>query len=143
MFSPLSPPQADAVLLVCTVLSFAIFPWRFLAFLMFPLCNPQANAVRFTCTKVFFSSILPHMNLTPWPMQARFRIQLPLQLLGLALSLALPSKLCSACFASMPDAYCLARQHALQFLVGFLVPCAIVYLVELRFRVQFLHRKAC
>lgn len=32
---------------------------------------------------------------------------------------------------------------SVQFLVGFLVPCAFVYLVEMRFRRQFLTRKAC
>jgi hypothetical protein len=76
-------------------------------------------------------------------LQAIFKIQAPLQLLGLAMSLALPAKLCHACHASQPLAACLARQHGLQFLVGFLIPAALVWAVERRFRRQFLHRKTC
>ena len=71
-------------------------------------------------------------------MQVPLRIHVPLQLLNVALSAGLPLDACSACYAAAPRAPCIARMHALQLLVGFLVPTAIIYLVEMRFRTIFL-----
>ena len=65
------------------------------------------------------------------------QIQAPVQALNLLLSAGLPADTCAACYATSSQLPCMLRMHALQLLVGFLVPTAITYLVELRFRVIY------
>ena len=72
-------------------------------------------------------------------MQVRVRIHVPLQLLMLALSWRLPGLLCPLCFAAEAQWRCLLRMHALQVLVGFVAPTALIYKLEQRMRSTFLH----
>lgn len=74
--------------------------------------------------------------------QARVSIQAPIQAFQLALSLGLPGKVCRACYAGRSPAACLANLHVQQVVLGFCVPIAIVYCVELRFRATFLSKSA-
>ncbi len=74
-------------------------------------------------------------------MQARLRIQAPLQALQLALALALPSKVCQVCYGGRSPAVCLANLHTQQAIVGLLAPLAIVYLAERQFRATFLNNQ--
>ncbi len=71
-------------------------------------------------------------------MQARLRIQAPVQALQLVLALALPSKVCQVCYGGRSPAVCLANLHTQQVIVGLVAPLAIVYLAERRFRATFL-----
>ena len=68
------------------------------------------------------------------PRQVRFRLQVPVQLACLALSLALPVAVCGAC---TPGLRCLARLYAAQLLLGGVLPAAIVHFSERRFRRNF------
>ena len=71
----------------------------------------------------------------------RVSIHAPLQCLLLALSWRLPQLLCPLCFAAEAQWRCLLRMHALQLLVGFLVPTALMYIVEQRMRSTFLRSR--
>ena len=74
-------------------------------------------------------------------LQVRVSIHVPLQCLLLALSWRLPRLLCPLCFGAEAQWRCLLRMHALQLLVGFLVPTALMYIVEQRMRSTFLRSR--
>ena len=70
--------------------------------------------------------------------QVRLRLQVPVQLACLVLSLALPTAVCKACQpkGALP-LLCLAGLHAAQLLLGGALPVAVVYFSERRFRRNF------
>lgn len=70
--------------------------------------------------------------------QVRLRVQMPVQLACLVLSLALPTAVCKACQpkGALP-LLCLAGLHAAQLLLGGALPAAVVYFSERRFRRNF------
>ncbi len=71
----------------------------------------------------------------------RVSVHVPLQLLLLALSWRLPRLLCPLCYAAEAQWRCLLRMHALQLLVGLLVPTALMYTIEQRMRSTFLRSR--
>ena len=74
------------------------------------------------------------------PVQARLHVHVPLQVLHVVLSAGLPGAVCTACYQGTAQLPCVRRMHALQMLVGLVMPTALVYLIERRFRAVFLRR---
>lgn len=74
-------------------------------------------------------------------MQIRISGHVPLQCMFVALSWRLPRVLCPICFADQAPWKCLLRMHAQQLLVGFLVPTALMFLIEQRMRATFLRSR--
>ena len=70
-------------------------------------------------------------------------MHVPLQALHVVLSAGLPSAVCAACYPSLEQLPCAARMHALQLLVGFLMPTGLIFLAEQRFRANFLRSRVC
>lgn len=80
-------------------------------------------------------------SILPVHKQAGLRLHVPLQALHVVLSAGLPSALCAACHPGAVQLPCVARMHALQVLVGFLMPTGLIYLAEQRFRANFLRSR--
>ena len=73
--------------------------------------------------------------------QVRIKVHVPLQCLLVTMSWHLPKLLCPICFSGQPRWECLLRMHAQQLLLGFLVPTALMYLIEQRMRSTFLRSR--
>ena len=74
-------------------------------------------------------------------LQVHIRLHVPLQCLLIALSWRLPQVLCPICFAAEAQWRCLVRMHALQLLVGFLMPTILMYIIEQRMQSTFLRSR--